>query len=121
MLSDAELKAIWGATGDNGDYYRIVRLCLLTGCRREEIGRLRWDEIQDERIVFSPGRMKGNLAHEIALLPMISAVLPNRPEDAEGCVFGRRGNGFSGFSKSKKKLDAKLAKSRNAYAALGAT
>jgi integrase len=110
VLSDAELKAIWDATDDDGDYSRILRLCLLTGCRREEIGSLRWDEIQDERIVFGPDRMKGNTAHEIALLPMILAAVPNRPENAEGCVFGRRGTGFSGFSDSKEKLDAKLAK-----------
>ena len=110
-LSDLELKAVWDATDDVGDYSRIVRLCLLTGCRREEIGGLRWDEIHDERIVFGPDRMKGKLVHEIALLPMISEVLPNRPENAEGCLFGRRGTGFSGFSDSKEKLDAKLAKS----------
>ena len=65
-LNDVELKAVWDATGDDKDYSRIVRLCLLTGCRREEIGGLRWDEFQDERIVFSPDRMKGKLTHEIA-------------------------------------------------------
>lgn len=111
VLTDAELKALWNATDDNADYSRIVRLCLLTGCRREEIGGLRWDEIKDDRIVFGPERMKGKLAHEIALLPTISAALPARPENAAGCVFGRRGTGFSGFSDSKEKLDAKLAKS----------
>lgn len=111
VLIDAELRAIWRATDDGGDYSRIVRLCLLTGCRREEIGGLRWDEIQDDRIVFGVGRMKGKLAHEIALLPMISAVLPERPQKAEGFVFGRRGTGFSGYSDGKEKLDAKLAKS----------
>lgn len=111
VLSDAELKAVWGATDEDGDYSRIVRLCLLTGCRREEIGSLRWDEIQDERIVLGPNRMKGNVAHEIALLPMMAAAIPVRPENAEGYVFGRRGTGFSGFSDSKEKLDAKLVKS----------
>jgi integrase len=111
VLNDNELKAIWGATDDDTDYSRIVRLCLLTGCRREEIASLRWDEIQADRIVFGPDRMKGNVAHEIALLQMISAALPKRPEPAEGYVFGRCGTGFSGFSDSKEKLDAKLAKS----------
>jgi integrase len=111
VLNDAEMKAIWAATDDAGDYSRIVRLCLLTGCRREEIGRLRWDEIQEDRIVIGPERMKGNLAHEVALLPMISSVLPQRPENPEEGVFGRRGTGFSGWSKSKRDLDAKLAKS----------
>ena len=82
-LSGAELKAIWDATINGKDYSRIVRLCLLTGCRREEIGRLRWDEIQGDRIVFGPDRMKGNLAHEIALLPMISSTLPQTPRRCE--------------------------------------
>ena len=45
---------------------------LLTGCRREEIGGLRWDEVQDGTdLVLGADRMKGNLAHEIALLPTI--------------------------------------------------
>jgi integrase len=108
-LSDAELKAIWDATDNDKEYSRIVRLCLLTGCRREEIGRLRWDEIQNDRIMFGPDRMKGNLAHEIPLLPMISSALPKRSDDARRSVFGRRGTGFSGWSKSKIALDAKLA------------
>jgi len=30
---------------------------------------------------------------------------------ADGCVFGRRGTGFSGYSDGKEKLDARLAKS----------
>ncbi len=89
VLNDAELKAIWRATDDDGDYSRIARLCLLTGCRREEIARLRWDEILADRIVIRADRMKGNLAHEIALLPMITATLPARPEKPEGCVFGK--------------------------------
>jgi hypothetical protein len=37
-LTDIELRAIWDATKDGCDHSRIVRLCLLTGCRREEIG-----------------------------------------------------------------------------------
>ena len=88
-----------------------MRLCLLTGCRREEIGSLRWDEIQADKIVIVSDRMKGNLAHEISLLRMISAALPKRPEIAQGYVFGRRGTGFSGWSKSKDNLDARIVKS----------
>ena len=109
VLSDTELKAIWAATDDNGDYSRIARLCLLTGCRREEIASLRWDEIQADRIVIGSDRMKGGNAHEIALLPMISVVIPARPKAAEGCVFGKRGTGFSSYSDGKEKLDAKIA------------
>jgi integrase len=109
-LSDAEIRAIWRGTEGGGDYARIVRLCLLTGCRRDEIGGLRWDEIHDDWLVIATDRMKGNSAHEVPLLPPVVSTLPERPEGAEGCVFGRRGSGFSGWSKSKEALDVKLTK-----------
>ena len=41
VLSDAELIAVWKAVPDN-DYGKIVRLLMLTGQRRLEIGGLRW-------------------------------------------------------------------------------
>jgi integrase len=87
-----------------------VRLALLTGCRREEIGGLRWEEIGDDWLLIGAGRMKGGITHEVPLLPRIAEALPQRPENAEECVFGRRGSGFSGWSQGKKALDAKLAR-----------
>jgi len=36
------------------------------------------------------------------------STLPKRPENLARNVFGRRGNGFSGWSRSKADLDAKL-------------
>jgi integrase len=109
-LSDDELREIWTATEGDGDYLRIVRLCTLTGCRREEIGSLRWDEVQADRLLIGAGRMKGATAHEVPLLHAISVLLPERPADNEGSVFGRNAAGFSGWSKSKAALDAKLAR-----------
>jgi integrase len=108
-LTDEELKAIWKASNGGGEYDRIVRLCVLTGCRREEIGGLRWDEVHDDQLKIGTERMKGGVAHEVPLLPIIAETLPVRHEGVEGCVFGRHGNGFSGWSKSKKALEAKLA------------
>ena len=107
-LTDAEMKAIWNAVNGDDAYSRIVRLCLLTGCRREEIGGLRWDEVDRDHLVVGAKRMKGGIVHEIAILPMIAAALPCRPETSQDCVFGRRGTGFSGWSKSKRELDARI-------------
>jgi len=70
---------------------------------------LRWDEVHDDQLKIGTERMKGGVAHEVPLLPTITETLPVRHEGDEGCVFGRRGNGFSGWSKSKKALEAKLA------------
>ena len=110
VLSDSELRAIWQATESAGQYNRIIRLCLLTGCRRDEIGGLRWDEIQQDRLVIARDRMKGNRHHEVPLLPLIKSVLPARPDSTGDCIFGRHATGFSGWSKSKQALDAKVAK-----------
>ena len=44
VLSDDEIRIIWKACRDD-DFGRIIRLLLLTGCRREEIAGLRWNEI----------------------------------------------------------------------------
>ena len=48
VLTDAELVEIWNALPDN-DYGRIVKLLLLTGQRREEIGGLQWREINIDK------------------------------------------------------------------------
>ena len=42
-----ELKAIWTQCRDD-DFGRIIRLLLLTACRRDEIGGLRWSEVDLE-------------------------------------------------------------------------
>ena len=63
VLTDAELAGIWTACRDN-DYGRIVKLALLTGARREEIGGLRWQEVDIERaelICRRSGRRMGVL------------------------------------------------------------
>ena len=45
VLSDDEIRIIWNACGDDAAG-RVTKLLLLTGCRREEIGALRWSEIE---------------------------------------------------------------------------
>ena len=43
-LDADEIAAIWNAAGD-GEFGRIVKLLFLTGCRRNEIAKLEWDEV----------------------------------------------------------------------------
>ena len=45
--TDSELAQIWRAAGD-GQYGVIVKLLMLTGARRNEIGDLRWSEVDFE-------------------------------------------------------------------------
>jgi integrase len=100
VLTEAELAAIWQACGDD-DYGRIVRLLILTGQRREEIGGLRRGEIDPDRIVLPGVRTKNKRDHIIFLAPQALALLP---ECAGDYVFGKRG--FVSWSRGKSALDA---------------
>src|SRR5262249_11022158 len=42
-----EVAVLWNALPQS-DYGDILKLLLLTGCRRDEIGRLKWSEINDD-------------------------------------------------------------------------
>jgi integrase len=100
VLTDAELSAIWRAC-DDSDYGRIVRLLILTGQRREEIGGLRRNEIDTDRISLPGERTKNKREHIIPLSAQAIALLPERGGD---WVFGTRG--FVRWSHGKSALDA---------------
>jgi integrase len=106
VLSDNELAAIWRACGDD-DYGRIVKLLMLTGCRREEIGGLRWSEVDaKERLLRLPAeRVKNGRAHDLPLTDLAWSMLPARAETGEraALVFGLRS-----WSRGKEGLDERL-------------
>ena len=115
VLTEAELCEVWRAClGD--DYGRIVRLLILTGQRKSEIGDLTWTEInQPQRQIELPGaRTKNKRFHIVPLSDEAMALLP-QPREAREHLFGRAANaGFSGWSKAKRDLDARLAAARKA-------
>jgi integrase len=107
-LSDAEAAAVWLAAPDN-DYGRILKLILLTGCRRTELGDLKWSELDmDARTIRLPReRTKNHQEHTVPLSDTAISILSGikRRDDRE-YVFGRtREGGFSGWSKSKTEFD----------------
>jgi integrase len=109
VLTPTELGAIWRALGD-GQFADIVRLLILTGQRREEIGALRWSEIHGDAIVLTPDRTKNRRAHTVPLSPQAKAILKRqvRRRNRE-YVFGLGEGGFSGWSGAKDALDQRLA------------
>ena len=103
VLSDAELAAIWRAASDN-DYGRIVRLLMLTAQRRDEIGGLRWSEVDtDAKLITLPGeRTKNRREHELPLSTMAIDVLAKQPKRVgRDPVFGDGIEGYSGWGKVK--------------------
>jgi integrase len=122
VLTEAELTRLLGALGHD-DFSDIIRLLLLTGQRREEIGGLKWSEIDRsvgrEMIVLGPDRTKNKRQHELPLSrqaldiiirrdPILMSRIANRDlpiPDRSEFVFGRR---FTAWSKPKARLDRRL-------------
>jgi integrase len=104
VLSRAELAAVWRACSDDA-YGAIVRLLILTGQRREEIGGLRFDEIGDGIIALPASRAKNRRGHIIPLSPPALAILSSQPSGS-GFVFGPKP--FTSWSRGKSLLDAAL-------------
>src|SRR5262249_27839083 len=108
-LSEAELGAILAAL-DADPFSDIVRLLILTGQRRNEIGGLKWNEVDFKRglIVLPPERSKNNRQHELPISKQVRTILQQRPVQAPSgseFVFGRR---WTSWSEHKARLDAKL-------------
>jgi integrase len=118
VLTDRELAVIWKVLPDS-DYGAIVRLLILTAQRREEIGALRWSEVDLEgcEITLPPARTKNNRPHDVPLSKPALAILKSRLAHAgRDLVFGdgpraRNGRhpgpegGFQGWSHCKAILD----------------
>jgi integrase len=116
VLSETELVAIW-ETCNEDDHGLIVRLLMLTGQRRDEFGSLAWDEVDFDKcqIVLpgnqpgKPGRTKNGREHIVPLSNVAIAILRAIPRRGNRkLVFGRGKGGFSGWSRSKARLDKRL-------------
>jgi integrase len=110
VLSSNELRTVWSALTDD-EFGAIVKLLILTGQRREEIGSLRWSEVADDKIVLPDERTKNKREHIIPLALPAQAILEGQPRhDGREYVFGRGLGGFSGWSRCKARLDDRIAK-----------
>jgi len=114
VLMAAELAELWAAL-PQGDFGEIVRLLAFTGQRREEIGGLRWSEVDLDRslIMLPPDRTKNLRQHEVPLSRQAQAILQRQPKrKGRDFIFGIGEAGFSGWSKSKERLDQALLRRR---------
>ena len=117
-LNDAEIKAVWQACRDD-DFSRIIKLLLLLGCRRDEIGALEWREVDlDASTLTIPGDRTKNKRQLSLVLPEpaleILRAVPRR--DGRIYVFGQVGRGFSGCSSAMHRFQARMAAAGNSLA-----
>ncbi len=100
VLSDAELAAVWKACRDD-EYGKIVRLLMLTGCRRQEIGGLLWSEIDLEAgtMTLPSARTKNGREHTLWLPAIAVEIIESVPQRVDrDHLFGERADkGFTAF------------------------
>ncbi|MDH4981235.1 site-specific integrase [Hyphomicrobium sp. D-2] len=119
VLSDDELRALWQAVdAEQPPFRQALKLLMLTGQRRTEVaGLVRPELSSDTRLWTLPGdRSKNGQEHLIPLTDAAAALIEQAPAIAE-CpfVFSVTGRSpISGFSRSKKRLDAAMSKTLGA-------
>lgn len=109
ILGDDELRAVWLAAEDTATFGAIVRMCLLTGQRREKVAGMCWRDISDGVWhVPHDDRQKG-VGGALVLPEAALAIVEAQPRFAgHGYVFAGRGAGcFNSWSQSKRRFDAK--------------
>lgn len=111
----SELVRVWKAL-PNDAFGASMKLLILTGQRRQEIGALRWSELDDglTSITLPPARQKNHggpdrLNHIVPLSEPARAILA-RQHRVVGwdCVFSAGPNGLQNWGVWKRRLDAKL-------------
>jgi integrase len=113
-LSPDEIKHLWHMLPDT-EFGKVVKLLLLTACRRGEIGSLLWSEVDLDKALLTirAGRMKGGKEHRLPLVPEALDILRSvAPRPGNPHVFGSARSGLTGFSEPVKEL-------RDALAAMG--
>lgn len=113
VLDDRELVAVYRAAQDIGyPFGTIVQFLILTGQRRSEIAALQrtWIDF-DQQTITLPGAMtKNGRQHTFPFGHTTKRVLDDCPT-SDSLLFpacGASGKPFSGWSRSKERLDAKL-------------
>ncbi len=108
VLSDEELALAWREAGP-GDYGAIIRLLILTACRREEVAAMAWSELQGATWIIPGARTKNALPHELPLPSAALEILAGvHRRDERKLVFGSRVGPFAGWSKAKADLDRRM-------------
>jgi integrase len=117
ILSDDELRIIWPVLESFGTFGDLIKMLLFTGQRRGEVARMKRGEIDgDGTWVIPAERYKTKRANHIPLTSAALAIVASRSEaGARDFIFPSAvDTPYSGFTKSKTKLDKAV------YAALKA-
>jgi integrase len=115
VLSNDEIRAFWRGTAKlPTPFAACLKLLLLTGCRRDEIACLHWEEISEDGTAISlPGsRTKNKRPHVVPLSALARQIIAAIPRIG-GCPYVFTINGkvpIAAWSRIKTQLDAAMGK-----------
>jgi integrase len=109
VLTDQEVVAIWNAAGDD-EFGRIVKLLILTGQRRTEVGGMTWNELDGGTWTIPAARTKNGRQHTLPLSGLAQSIIESvPPQIGRDHLFGARApRGFCSWAPAKDDLDARL-------------
>ena len=113
FLTDAELALVMRAAGELGGYGAVVKLLALTGCRRQEIADLTWDEIDGAGIRLDGNRRKNAEPLTVKLSAPARAIIEALPRSSDRVFSGSRRAALGHWARLKEQLDAKVAELNN--------
>jgi integrase len=108
VLADDEIRAIWPELAKAGTFGALVKTLLLTAQRRDEVAQMSRKEIGSDGIWTIPAeRYKSKRPNFVPLSKAALDVIAAQPEqdDCEYVFPSRSRTPYSGYSKSKAKLD----------------
>jgi integrase len=111
VLTDPELVEVWRAGGDDA-FGRVVKLLMLLGQRRSEVGGMAWSELDLEHGTWTipARRSKNHRAHTLPLSSLALRIITGVPRVVgRDTLFGDRADsGLTGWARPKAALDARL-------------
>ena len=123
VLSDEEIRILWPVLGRAGTFGALVKTLLFTAQRRDEVAHMSREEIDKDGIWTIPAeRYKTNRLNHVPLSKAALAIINGQRvlKDCDYVFPSRAGTPFSGFSKSKAKLDKAVLASMKELAKKGA-
>jgi integrase len=108
VLSDDEIRILWPELGKAGTFGAFVKTLLLTAQRRDEVAHMSRKEIDSDGIWIIPAeRYKSKRPNFVPLSKATFALMAAQPkyDDCDYVFPSRAKTPYSGFGKSKAKLD----------------
>ena len=122
VLSDDEIRIIWPVLDQAGTFGAMVKMLLLTAQRRDEVAHMSRNEVDKDGIWVIPAeRYKTKRPNHVPLSKAALALIEAQPKlgDCDLIFPSRVKTPYSGFAKSKAKLDKAILAATNTHAKAG--